>query len=163
MGRGSGMLDDFNLAEPQPGEFVLILDETLQRLEQVHPKWAQVVVMRYFGGMTQNEVAGRWKSASRRWPATGPPPSSGWRKQLMLLPKYRRQILRADRSVHREGFTMNGDRSLPGRTTTSGRAEWGIVILFGAGEAGRPCLYAPFPPFGKSARKRSSLRNSSLL
>lgn len=36
---------------------IILVDETLKRLETVHPKWAQIVVMKYFGGMTNLEVA----------------------------------------------------------------------------------------------------------
>ena len=50
-------LDDLDLADAPPNEAVLILDEALHALEREHPTWAQVVVMRYFGGMTQDEVA----------------------------------------------------------------------------------------------------------
>lgn len=50
-------LEGFDLAEPQPNETLLALNEVLKLLEQTHPQWAQVVVMKYFGGMTNQEVA----------------------------------------------------------------------------------------------------------
>ncbi|MBN2164193.1 MAG: sigma-70 family RNA polymerase sigma factor [Pontiellaceae bacterium] len=50
-------LDDLDLAELPQDDVVLMLDEALHALELEHPKWAQVVVMRYFGGMSQDEVA----------------------------------------------------------------------------------------------------------
>jgi RNA polymerase sigma factor (TIGR02999 family) len=36
---------------------LLILDEALAALEKIQPRWAQVVVCRYFGGMTEEEIA----------------------------------------------------------------------------------------------------------
>ena len=50
-------LEEFDLAEPETNEVILQLDEVLKSLEQAHPQWAQVVEMKYFGGMTNDEVA----------------------------------------------------------------------------------------------------------
>lgn len=40
-----------------PDEKILLIDEALEQLEQVHPNWARVVVMKYFGGMRNKEAA----------------------------------------------------------------------------------------------------------
>ena len=50
-------LEDFVQSDPEPDERILQLDEVLKSLEQAHPQWAQVVEMKYFGGMTNEEVA----------------------------------------------------------------------------------------------------------
>jgi DNA-directed RNA polymerase specialized sigma24 family protein len=36
---------------------VLLVDEALKRLEAEHPKIAQIVMLKFFGGMTNQEVA----------------------------------------------------------------------------------------------------------
>lgn len=46
-----------DLAEPLPDEKILLVEDALKQLEMAHPKWAQVVVMKYFGGMLSKEVA----------------------------------------------------------------------------------------------------------
>ena len=59
--RGGGQkrisIDDLDLAEPRQDEFILLLEEALQQLEQENPKLAKIVVMKFFGGMTNDEVA----------------------------------------------------------------------------------------------------------
>ena len=50
-------LDMIELAEPVPDEKILQVDDALQQLEQVHPEWARIVVMKYFGGMNRKEIA----------------------------------------------------------------------------------------------------------
>ena len=59
--RGSGQapinIDDLQLAAPTPDEKVLLVDEALKRLEAEHPKIAQIVMLKFFGGMTNQEVA----------------------------------------------------------------------------------------------------------
>ena len=66
-------LDDFELAESAPDEVVLRLDDVLKSLEKAHPQWAQVVEMKYFGGMTNDEVADAMKmsraTVARYWAA----------------------------------------------------------------------------------------------
>ena len=49
--------DELDLATDEPDELILLVEDALQRLEQVNPKWARIVVMKYFGGMTNKEVA----------------------------------------------------------------------------------------------------------
>jgi DNA-directed RNA polymerase specialized sigma24 family protein len=38
-------------------DFVLVIEEALQQLEKLNAKWARVVVMKFYGGMTIKEVA----------------------------------------------------------------------------------------------------------
>ena len=44
-------------ATPEQDEAMLLVEEALQRLERVRPDWARIVVMKYYGGMTNKEVA----------------------------------------------------------------------------------------------------------
>ena len=49
--------DQIELAGDAPEARILMVEDALQRLEQVNPKWAHIVVMKYYGGMTNREVA----------------------------------------------------------------------------------------------------------
>ena len=64
-------VDILNLAEPLPDDRILLIEDALKQLERVHPDWAQVVVMKYFGGMLTQEVAGilgiGTRSVERYW------------------------------------------------------------------------------------------------
>lgn len=66
-------LEQFEIAIPEIDEFILKVDDALQRLEEVNPKWARIVVMKYFGGMTNKEIAATQKisesSVERYWAA----------------------------------------------------------------------------------------------
>jgi RNA polymerase sigma-70 factor, ECF subfamily len=59
--RGGGRmrveLDDGIAASPETSAEILQLEEALTRLEQLNPRQAQVVEMRYFGGLSVEEVA----------------------------------------------------------------------------------------------------------
>lgn len=59
--RGSGQaplnIEDFELAAATPDERILLIEEALQRLESQEPELAQVVTMKFFGGLTNQEVA----------------------------------------------------------------------------------------------------------
>lgn len=59
--RGAGAvkveLDEALLPSTQPPADLLALDEALQRLERHDPRKARVVQLRYFGGLTLDEVA----------------------------------------------------------------------------------------------------------
>lgn len=59
--RGGGLvrvdLSEINLAETTPDDKVLMLDEALERLEAEDPEKARIVVMKFFGGLTNQEVA----------------------------------------------------------------------------------------------------------
>jgi RNA polymerase sigma factor (TIGR02999 family) len=50
-------LGDIGVAGDLPGEDVLALDAVLTRLQAEHPDRAQVVVLRYFGGLQEAEIA----------------------------------------------------------------------------------------------------------
>ena len=50
-------LDEALLISPQPSTDLLALDEALKRLLALHQRQAEVVEMRYFGGLTEEEVA----------------------------------------------------------------------------------------------------------
>jgi RNA polymerase sigma factor (TIGR02999 family) len=57
--RDGGAQVDFEkiqLATPDRGVDVLLLDEALRELEKIQPRAAQVVELRYFGGYTDKEV-----------------------------------------------------------------------------------------------------------
>jgi RNA polymerase sigma factor (TIGR02999 family) len=50
-------LDDTDLPAATPPEELLAVDEALERLAQAYPEEAQVVKLRYFVGLTQEEAA----------------------------------------------------------------------------------------------------------
>ena len=50
-------IDDLDIAKDGAEEKIQRVDDALKYLEQVHPDWARIVVMKYFGGMTNDEVA----------------------------------------------------------------------------------------------------------
>jgi RNA polymerase sigma factor (TIGR02999 family) len=58
-------LDDTDLPATTPPDELLAVDEALERLAQSHPEEAQVVKLRYFVGLTQEEAA-RVLGVSRR-------------------------------------------------------------------------------------------------
>ncbi len=59
--RGGGQervdLDQIELAATTPDEKVLLIDEALQKLQAQDPEKARVVVLKFFGGRTNQEVA----------------------------------------------------------------------------------------------------------
>ncbi len=50
-------LEISELSDAEADEKILLVEDALTQLEQVHPEWAKIVVMKYFGGMTQPEIA----------------------------------------------------------------------------------------------------------
>jgi RNA polymerase sigma factor (TIGR02999 family) len=56
-GRARVILDDDVALSPQKDEDVLALDEALQRLAKLDPRQSKVVELRFFGGMSVEEVA----------------------------------------------------------------------------------------------------------
>jgi RNA polymerase sigma factor (TIGR02999 family) len=64
-GRGLSLDDVLTLAADAPGADLLALDEALQKLARAHPKKARVVEMRFFAGMTVDEVSSVLGVASR--------------------------------------------------------------------------------------------------
>lgn len=50
-------IDHIELAETTPDDNILLINEALQWLEQEDPEQARVVVLKFFGGLTNAEVA----------------------------------------------------------------------------------------------------------
>lgn len=50
-------IDQLELAATTPDEKVLLIDDALERLRAQDPEKAQVVVLKFFGGLTNEEVA----------------------------------------------------------------------------------------------------------
>ena len=50
-------IEALELAEATPDERILLMDDALAQLEKEYPERARVVVLKYFGGMTNGEVA----------------------------------------------------------------------------------------------------------
>jgi RNA polymerase sigma factor (TIGR02999 family) len=59
--RGGGRvrvdLEEVNVAAPMPEDEILQIDEALVRLETEDPEQARIVVLKFFGGLTNKEVA----------------------------------------------------------------------------------------------------------
>ena len=49
-------LEDFDMAESLPDETILLVDEALERMKKANPEIAQVVVLKFFGGLTNEEI-----------------------------------------------------------------------------------------------------------
>jgi RNA polymerase sigma factor (TIGR02999 family) len=73
--RGGGgrrlQLDQFDMARPEPGPDLLVLDEALQELERHDRSAAQLVKLRFFGGLGHVEAAAvlglSRRAADRLW------------------------------------------------------------------------------------------------
>lgn len=50
-------IDSVDLAETTPDDKILLIDEALEKLQSENPERARVVVMKFFGGLTNQEVA----------------------------------------------------------------------------------------------------------
>jgi RNA polymerase sigma factor (TIGR02999 family) len=50
-------IDDVEVADEKPEERVVLIDEALERLEKRDAELAQVVMLKFFGGLTNAEVA----------------------------------------------------------------------------------------------------------
>ena len=59
--RGAGAekvpIDDLELAAASPDDKVLLVDEALERLEAEDPESARIVTLKFFGGLTNQDVA----------------------------------------------------------------------------------------------------------
>ncbi|MBN2683959.1 MAG: sigma-70 family RNA polymerase sigma factor [Pontiellaceae bacterium] len=59
--RGGGQVrldvNEIELADAAQDESILLIDEALEKLEEVNPQWARIVTLKFFGGMTNEEVA----------------------------------------------------------------------------------------------------------
>lgn len=64
-------LDELNLFATDADERVLLVDQALERLEQVDPEAARVVTLKFFGNYTTREIAGMLelseRSVERQW------------------------------------------------------------------------------------------------
>lgn len=64
-------IEDLDLAETAPDEKILLVNEALENLERSNPERARVVVLKFFGGMTNQEVADTLdigvRSVDRHW------------------------------------------------------------------------------------------------
>src|ERR1035438_8056350 len=58
-------LDESALLSPAPDRAILALDEALTALSQVAPRQAKVVELRYFGGLTDEEIVAAMKISPR--------------------------------------------------------------------------------------------------
>jgi RNA polymerase sigma factor (TIGR02999 family) len=73
--RGGGArkvsLDESAIIAPDPATDLLLLDEALKRLAEMDPRRGQVVELRYFGGLNNEEIAGVLKisenTVTRDW------------------------------------------------------------------------------------------------
>jgi RNA polymerase sigma factor (TIGR02999 family) len=64
-------IEELDLADSAPDEKILLVDEALEHLERSNPERARVVVLKFFGGMTNKEVADTLgmgeRSVDRHW------------------------------------------------------------------------------------------------
>ena len=58
-------VDELDIADTTPDEKVLLVNQALERLKQDDPEKARVVVMKFFGGLTNREVAEAMKVTER--------------------------------------------------------------------------------------------------
>jgi RNA polymerase sigma factor (TIGR02999 family) len=64
-------ISEIELAESTPDEKILMIDEALERLEAEDPEKARIVVMKFFAGLTNEEVAETFgvteRTVERQW------------------------------------------------------------------------------------------------
>lgn len=64
-------IEELELADATPDERILLVNDALEQLELAHPERARIVVLKYFGGMTNKEVAETLgigeRSVDRHW------------------------------------------------------------------------------------------------
>jgi RNA polymerase sigma factor (TIGR02999 family) len=64
-------IEDLELADATPDDKVLLVNDALEDLERGNPERARVVVMKFYGGMTNKEVADMLdiseRSVDRHW------------------------------------------------------------------------------------------------
>lgn len=58
-------LEDLNIPAEERSELLLVLDEVLERLEKLDKQQASIVEMRFFGGMSNGEIAQSLKISER--------------------------------------------------------------------------------------------------
>ena len=78
-GGGHSRLDiaDLELAETTPDDNLLLIDEALKNLAQEDPEQARIVVLKFFGGLSNEEVAENLglgeRTVGRQWAS-----AKGW-------------------------------------------------------------------------------------
>ena len=73
--RGGGQLrvpfEDLDIPAATPDEYILLIDEALQWLEAEDPEMARIVLLKFFGGLTNEEVAENMgislRTINRQW------------------------------------------------------------------------------------------------
>lgn len=64
-------IEDLELAEAPPDDKILLVDDALEHLERSNPERARVVVLKFFGGMTNKQAADTLniseRSVDRHW------------------------------------------------------------------------------------------------
>jgi len=55
-GKAQVSLENLEIADALPDEKILLVDEALERLEAEDPETARVVVLKFFGGLTNEEI-----------------------------------------------------------------------------------------------------------
>ena len=55
-GQGRTNIDEIDVAETIPDDSILLIDEALERLKLQDPETAQVVLLKFFGGLTNEEI-----------------------------------------------------------------------------------------------------------
>ena len=64
-------ISEIDLAESTPDDKILMINEALERLQAEHPEMARIVVMKFFGGLTNQEAAESLgvteRTVERRW------------------------------------------------------------------------------------------------
>lgn len=64
-------LSEITLTAPGPDDDILLIDEALEELERENPEQARIVVLKFFGGLTNQEVAETLgigeRSVERQW------------------------------------------------------------------------------------------------
>jgi len=58
-------LDETAVLSPEPDKSILALDEALTAFSKIAPRQARVVELRYFGGLTEEEIAAALKISAR--------------------------------------------------------------------------------------------------
>ncbi len=69
--RQAGEIDLKDLMNPEPGNHILMIHESLTRLEQTDPMAARIVLLKFFSGLASDEIArmlgSSTRSVERQW------------------------------------------------------------------------------------------------